>query len=296
MDFRTELDRLGKLVNGALEGYAAIGNTPQADIYKAMRYSLMAGGKRLRPVLALTVCTLLDGDMEDVMPYACGLEMIHTYSLIHDDLPAMDNDDFRRGSPTSHKVFGEAMAILAGDALLNRAFEVMLGYSLEKGDKLESRLKAIGTIAAAAGAEGMIGGQVVDLQSEGRPISGETLEYMHRCKTGALISAAVLSSAVLCGAGKSEFDALGKYASCLGLAFQIKDDILDVEGTQEMMGKAAGSDTSNQKSTFVTLYGLDESKKRLRKATADALGSLEIFGGKAGFLRMLAEYVESRDR
>lgn len=294
MDFKSGLERLTALVNDALEDYSEVKDAPEAVIYKAVKYSLMAGGKRLRPVLALAVAELLEGDEKDVLPYACAIEMIHTYSLIHDDLPAMDNDDYRRGIPTNHKVFGEAVAILAGDALLNRSFEIMIGHTLARGDRLPHRLRAMETIAEAAGVKGMIGGQVVDLESEGRSIGAETLEYMHRCKTGALIKAPVLSAAILCGAGGKEYAALEEYASCIGLAFQIKDDIMDVEGSLEEMGKAAGSDAANGKSTFITIYGLDGSRTMLASTVKKAVDALDIFGERASFLKELAEFIEKR--
>lgn len=294
MDFKTRFERWTTLVNDALDRYAEVRDTPGAVIYQAVRYSLLAGGKRLRPVIALAVAELLGGDENDVLPYACAIEMIHTYSLIHDDLPAMDNDDYRRGILTNHKVFGEAVAVLAGDALLNGAFELMLGNTLARGDRLPQRLRAINAVAEAAGMKGMIGGQVVDLESEGRSIDAETLEYMHRCKTGALIKAPVLSAAILCGADAGEFEALEEYSSCIGLAFQIKDDIMDVEGSFEDMGKPVGSDAANEKSTFITIYGLDESKKMLEATVKKAIEALGIFGGKAAFLKELAGYIEKR--
>lgn len=294
MDFKNRFDRWTALVNDALEGFVREKDTPEAVIYKAVRYSLMAGGKRMRPVLALAVAELLGGDENDVLPYACAIEMIHTYSLIHDDLPAMDNDDFRRGKPTNHKVFGEAVAVLAGDALLNGAFELMLSHTLSSGDNLPRRLKAMNVIAEAAGVKGMIAGQTVDLESEGRSISVETLEYMHRCKTGALIKAPVLSAAILCGAGGREYEALEEYSACIGLAFQIKDDIMDVEGSFEAMGKPVGSDAANEKSTFATLYGLEGSKEMLASTVKKAIEALRIFDGKAAFLEELAVYIEKR--
>lgn len=294
MDFNARFEKWSGLVNDALEDCLEVKDAPEATVYKAAKYSLMAGGKRLRPVLALAVGELLAGDEKDILPYACAIEMIHTYSLIHDDLPAMDNDDYRRGIPTNHRIFGEAMAILAGDALLNGAFELMLAHTLARGDRLAERLRAMERIAQAAGAGGMIGGQVVDLESEGREITPEILEYMHRCKTGALIKAPVLSAALLCGAEKDEGRALEEYAAAIGLAFQIKDDIMDVEGSFEEMGKPEGSDAANGKSTFVTVYGLEESQKRLAEAVNKATGALAVFEGRAGFLKELAEYIEKR--
>jgi len=295
MDFNAQMDKWTQLVNNALDDYLSINEGPGANIYNAMKYSLMAGGKRLRPVLALAVCEMLDGNRNEILPYACAIEMIHTYSLIHDDLPAMDNDDYRRGVPTNHKVFGEAMAILAGDALLNGAYELMLAASVSDSGNRDARLRAIHIIAQAAGVDGMICGQVVDMESEGKKIDKDTLEYMHRCKTGALIKAPVAASAVLCGASEKDIKNLESYAENIGLAFQIKDDIMDVNGDPGQMGKAAGSDAASGKSTYVTLYGLENARAMLDKTIADALGALEGFGDKAGFLKDLAAFIRDRD-
>lgn len=294
MDFKAQFDKWNLLVNNALDDYLTISDGPGSNIYRAMKYSLMAGGKRLRPVLSLAVCEMLGGDGNDVLPYACGIEMIHTYSLIHDDLPAMDNDDYRRGIPTNHKVFGDALAILAGDALLNKAFELMLSHTIANGDKLKVKLEAMHIIAGSAGAEGMIRGQVVDLESEGSIIPKGTLEFMHRCKTGALIKAPVLASALISGASEGEYMQLMKYAENIGLAFQIKDDIMDVKGSLEQMGKAAGSDAASNKSTYVTLYGVEEAEVLLDKAVNTAVDALECFGEKAGFLKALAVFIKDR--
>lgn len=295
MDFKTQFDKWNLLINNSLDDYLVISDGPGSIIYKAMKYSLMAGGKRLRPILALAVCEMLEGDRNDVLPYACAIEMIHTYSLIHDDLPAMDNDDYRRGIPTNHKVFGDAMAILAGDALLNKAFELMLSYTIANSDKLKVKLEAMHVIAESAGAEGMIRGQVVDLESEGTAIPKETLEYMHRCKTGALIKAPILASALLCGASEGEYRQLLKYAENIGLAFQIKDDIMDVKGSMEQMGKATGRDTAENKSTYVTLLGVNEAEKFLEKSVNEAVDALECFGEKAQFLKELAVFIKDRN-
>jgi geranylgeranyl diphosphate synthase, type II len=294
MDFKEKFDKWTGLVNDALDRYVAVKFTPEENIYKAMKYSLMAGGKRLRPVLALAVCEMLGGDENDILPYACAIEMIHTYSLIHDDLPAMDNDDYRRGMPTNHKVFGEAVAILAGDALLNFAFELMLRHTLSSDKKQSARLKAMETVARSAGVEGMIGGQVVDLESEGKSIPADLLEYMHKCKTGALIKAPVLAAAILFDAKPKEYGFLEEYSEKIGLAFQIKDDIMDVESSFEDMGKTAGSDAANGKSTFITLYGMEESKRLLNTSINQAVEALNFFGAKAAFLKELASYIEKR--
>ncbi|KEI78740.1 farnesyl-diphosphate synthase [Clostridium botulinum A2 117] len=224
-------------------------------IYEAMVYSLEAGGKRIRPVLFLNTYSLYKEDYKKAMPIAAAIEMIHTYSLIHDDLPAMDNDDLRRGKPTNHKIFGEAIAILAGDALLNEAMNIMFEYSLKNGEKA---LKACYTIAKAAGVDGMIGGQVVDILSEDKSISLDELYYMHKKKTGALIKASILAGAILGSATYTDIELLGEYGDNLGLAFQIKDDILDVEGDTTTLGKKTKSDEDNHKTTFVKVYGIEK--------------------------------------
>ena len=299
MSFKEKYDNWVGMVNISLEKLMEVKNAPEETVYNAMKYSIDAGGKRLRPVLAIAVCDMLGGNPEEIMPYACAIEMIHTYSLIHDDLPAMDNDDYRRGKLTNHKVFGEAMAILAGDALLNYAFEIMLedmNQCIPSGVSLENKTKAVHRIAKASGRSGMIGGQVVDLESEGKMITKEVLEYMHRCKTGALIKAPVLAAAALCNANHEDLQALDFYAEKLGLAFQIKDDILDVEGDLTSMGKMNGSDMAKGKSTFVSIYGLEESKKILHRITHEAAMSLEErFGEKAWLLKELAQYLINRE-
>ena len=296
MDFKAQFQNWVNLVNKTLDSLIIESqDLPQKSIYKSMQYSITAGGKRLRPVLAIAVCDMLDGDINEVLTYACAVEMIHTYSLIHDDLPAMDNDDYRRGKLTSHKVFGEAKAILAGDALLNYAFEVMLNYTIRHPNNILEKTKAMSIIAKASGVSGMIGGQVVDMESEGKEIPASLLEYMHRCKTGALINAPVMASAVLCKATPDIQDHLEQYAEKIGLAFQIKDDILDVEGNTEKLGKKIGSDVFNNKSTFVTIYGLEDSKKMLEKLTEEAANSLKIFGNKSEFLICLAQYLLARE-
>ncbi|HHW48581.1 MAG TPA: polyprenyl synthetase family protein [Clostridiaceae bacterium] len=304
-DFMVKYEEWLELVNKELDRLVVEKDTPEKDIYKAMRYSLMAGGKRLRPVLSLAVCDVFGGDMSDVIPFACAIEMIHTYSLIHDDLPSMDNDDYRRGRPTNHKVFGEGKAILAGDALLNYAFEIMLDnvlgsskdseFSSESYAKVLRKIKAMKIIANASGTSGMIGGQVVDLESEGKNIGADLLHYMHKNKTGALIKAPVLSSAVICGAEKDEYNNLEKYAENLGIAFQIKDDILDVEGSLETMGKNCHSDAAKMKSTFVTIYGLEKSKEMLNLVTGNAIKYIEEFGERGEFLKELALFLVNRN-
>ncbi len=231
-------------------------------IHQAMRYSVLAGGKRLRPILVIAGAEAASGQMADVLPTACAFELIHTYSLIHDDLPAMDDDDFRRGRPTSHKVFGEAIAILAGDALLTHAFGLVAVNFASGKAPLEVLPRVLDEITRAAGTAGMIGGQVVDIQSEGGAVSAPTLEYIHTHKTGALIRAAVRTGALLAGAAEPPLAALTAYGERLGLAFQIVDDILDVEGSLETLGKSAGSDRRKKKVTYPDHHGLDASKAR----------------------------------
>lgn len=295
MDFKSKLDSYVNIINKTLDCYITVKDSPEKTIYEAMRYSLMAGGKRLRPVLALAVCEMLGGDIDDVIPFACAVEMIHTYSLIHDDLPAMDNDDYRRGRLTNHKVFGEAMAILAGDALLNYAYELMLDFTYKNNQNLMGKIKAMSVIAKMSGVSGMIGGQVVDLESEGKNITPELLKYMHGCKTGALIKAPVLAAAAICNASKNDTDMLELFAQNIGLAFQIKDDILDVEGNMGILGKKTGSDAINNKSTFVSLYGLEDSKKMLVEITEQAVQCMDAFGERGIFLKNLADYLLKRE-
>ena len=268
----------------------AVGTQPPM-IFEAMHYSLFAGGKRLRPILLMAAADAVGGDGSHYMHTACGLEMIHTYSLIHDDLPAMDDDDLRRGKPTNHKVFGEGIAVLAGDGLLTAAFEVMLSQPGVKPDVL---VRVVRSIAAAAGATGMVGGQVIDLMSEGRSIDAATLKYMHQAKTGALFRAAITSGAILAGASAQQVTSLSEYAEQFGLAFQITDDVLDVAGSTEDIGKPVGSDEKNNKVTYVTLYSLSEAENMARKAVESALAALSGFGGEADVLRELVSYLVNR--
>ena len=293
-DFNNKYKQFVKVIDDALNTLATESNVPQKTVYDAMRYSLLAGGKRLRPVLMLAVCEMLGGKAEDVVPYACAIEMIHTYSLIHDDLPAMDNDDYRRGRVTNHKVYGEAIAILAGDGLLNLAFETMLMHAENYGSDLKRHVQAMKIIANASGVSGMIGGQVVDIEAEGRDISTELLEYLHRHKTGALIKAPVIAAAVLCGADETSVKCLESYAEKIGLAFQIKDDILDVEGSFDSLGKSVRKDIQKEKSTFVKLYGLEGAKNILNNITEEAVNQLAAFGNKADFLSELAYFIAGR--
>ncbi|MGI6328332.1 MAG: polyprenyl synthetase family protein [Dethiobacteria bacterium] len=304
MYLNTLLEERKAVIDTALRYFLPDETEYPSSINRALHYSVFAGGKRIRPILSLLTAELFSPDWQKVIPPACALELIHTYSLIHDDLPAMDNDDYRRGRLTSHKVFGEALAVLAGDALLTLAFEIMAGMK-ERYNRYASgywndvaaevKLKIIFEIAAAAGVNGMIGGQVVDLESEGKCISAETLDYIERHKTGALITASVRLGALASGAGRQDLCSLTKYADLLGRAFQVVDDLLDIEGDEEKMGKAKGMDAKNQKPTCVSLYGLNGAKKRREELYNLALKELDGFGDKADVLRELTRFILYRD-
>lgn len=257
----------------------------------SMSYSLMAGGKRLRPILLMAAADTVGADGTKFITAACALEMIHTYSLIHDDLPAMDNDDYRRGKLTNHKAYDEGTAILAGDALLTLAFSVILRQQDVPAERL---LRIVDEISRSAGAEGMVGGQMLDLEAENRRISMEELRRIHMGKTGALFRAALRSGAILAGASEQQLAALTAYADHFGLAFQITDDILDVVGTAEDIGKPVGSDEKNHKSTYVTLTSLDEAQSLARQTVESAVDALHIFGDEAAFLRELVLYLVRR--
>ena len=292
MQIEEVLKNKATLVNKALEKYMKHENNPQSIIYDAMEYSLFAGGIRLRPIILLLVCDLLYGNSDEVMPFSCAMEMIHTYSLIHDDLPAMDNDDLRRGKPTNHKVYGEAMAILAGDSLLNKAFEIVSSHKYKNQNQA---MKAIAVLAKSSGTEGMIGGQTVDIQSEGKKISEQELLYLHSLKTGAIIRSSGVIGAIMSGACEEQIKAVDEYCLNLGIAFQIQDDLLDVLGDIEKLGKATGSDSENEKTTFVTLFGIDGSKKAVCEYTKKAIDSLAVFEKKAEPLVALADYLIDRN-
>ena len=268
--------------------------TVPAEIHRAMRYSIFAGGKRLRPILTVASGDAFDAPSGMLYPVACALEMIHTYSLIHDDLPAMDNDDLRRGVPTCHKVFGEAMAILAGDALLTRAFEVIATLPVT-AEFQQRKVEVIAEIATAAGTvNALIGGQVVDILSEGKQITPETLDYIHNAKTGAMIRAAIRVGAIIGGASASELKAITRYGEAAGLAFQITDDLLDVLATSEQLGKTAGKDANVQKATYVALHGIDKSKQRARELTDEAIKSVCSLGRPSWALEAIARFFVER--
>ncbi len=260
---------------------------------ESMKYSLMAGGKRLRPIMLMAAADAVGAKGTDYLTTGCAMEMIHTYSLIHDDLPAMDDDDYRRGKLTNHKVYGAGMATLAGDALLTLAFEVMLR---QQGVSAETLVQVVREISQAAGPDGMGGGQALDLESEGKQISMETMKKIHLGKTGALFRAAIRSGAILGGASEDELQALTVYADNFGLAFQITDDILDVIGDEKVIGKPVGSDEKNHKSTYVTLTSLEEAQRLAQEAVDTAIDALKIFGEEADFLRELVAYLMKRNK
>ncbi|HHZ17276.1 MAG TPA: polyprenyl synthetase family protein [Clostridia bacterium] len=297
MDLKQYLQEKAALVNQELERLLPSDLYPPV-IHEAMRYSIFAGGKRLRPILCLAAAEAVGRGEEGntLLPVACALEMAHTYSLIHDDLPAMDNDDYRRGKLTNHMVFGEGLAILAGDALLTYAFEVLLRFARKCPDQTRA-LQVLEEIAVALGTQGMIGGQVVDLESEGK--SGlfnreELLSYIHTHKTGALFRAAIRAGAILAGANDAEVAALTEYAEQFGLAFQITDDLLDITGDEKCLGKPVGSDVKNQKITYPALYGLEESRSLAKKTIEAAVWALTNLPGQTMPLELLVRSLEKR--
>ena len=292
-DLNNYLKQQKALVDQALDQSIAIARPEK--IYESMRYSLLAGGKRLRPILCLATCDLIGGTVEMAMPTACALEMIHTMSLIHDDLPAMDNDDFRRGKPTNHKVYGEDIAILAGDGLLSYAFEYVATQT--KNVAPENIIRIVACLGRTVGAAGLVGGQVLDLESEGKlDITAETLSFIHSHKTGALLEASVVSGAIVANASDEDITRLSQYAQNIGLAFQIIDDILDITATDEQLGKTAGKDIEAKKATYPSLWGLEKSQAKAQELVDSAIAQLSIFGDKAEPLRAVAKYIVTRDR
>ena len=281
-------------VDDALATVLPPDETPPTSVHRAMRYSVMAGGKRLRPILVIAGAEAVGGTAETVMPTACALELIHTYSLIHDDLPAMDDDDYRRGRLTNHKVFGEAVAILAGDALLTYAFGLIAENAARVATGAAVVRDVIIEVVAAAGTRGMVGGQVVDIESEGKTVTAETLEYIHMHKTAALIRASLRVGARLAGAGAEPLAIIGDAGGSLGLAFQIVDDILDVEGTLAELGKTAGSDERKGKATYPAVHGIEASRAQARTLIARAKERLQCLGPGATSLCALADYILER--
>ncbi len=293
MELKEYLETRRLMVEEALEAALPEQEGPEARVIEAMRYSLFAGGKRLRPILCLAAAEAVGGEVEAAMPAACALEMIHTYSLIHDDLPAMDDDDLRRGVPTNHKVFGEAIAILAGDGLLTEAFVLLGHYNTLLPERA---LQLVGVIAKAASYRGMVGGQVVDMLSQNKPADLETVQQMHSRKTAALIAAAAESGALAGKGSEAQVAALARYGKAVGLAFQIADDILDIEGDTELLGKTTGADVARGKVTYPAAVGLERSRQAARGLVDDALAALEGFDDKAEPLRTLATYIITRSK
>lgn len=294
MDIKEYLAEKKAAIDSALQEFLPAENLKPEIIHKAMRYSVFAGGKRLRPILVMASAQAVGGSPCNVVPAACAMEMIHTYSLIHDDLPAMDNDDYRRGKLTNHKVFGEAIAVLAGDALLTHAFNVLTYCS--KVFPPERVNRVIGEISKAAGTFGMVGGQVADLEAEGKVISKEDLAYIHSNKTGALFIASVRTGGILSGATEEQLEALTLYGKHFGMAFQITDDILDVTGDSVKLGKMVGSDMRNNKATFPSLYGIEESRKTVKEESRRAEEIAEALGSSAQPLGQIVRYLVARDR
>jgi len=291
MNLPTFFEEDRKLIDAELERCMPAETVQPNSIHRAMRYSVQAGGKRMRPILCLESARIFSTEVTPVLPVACALEFIHTYSLIHDDLPALDNDDLRRGKPTCHKKFGEANAILAGDALLTLAFETIANASLEPG----RRVAILSHVAASAGTvNGMVGGQVADLEAEGRSIKPEELEYIHRSKTAALIRAAVVAGAIGGGADNENVARLKRFGDTIGWAFQVVDDILDVEESSAALGKTAGKDAAQQKATYPALFGLEKSRAFAADLESRAMAELQPYGNRAARLRELAELIVHR--
>ena len=299
MEFKEELKKYQNIVNEELEKYTKKGKCPEEILNNSMDYSLMAGGKRLRPILVIATYKLFKEDYEECMPFAVAIEMVHNFSLIHDDLPEIDNDDFRHGKPTNHKKFNHATALLAGDGLLNQAYIVIsdeILYSVENQYKenFDNKAKVFNEFTKAV--DRMIAGEYLDTGLEGQKISKDMLEYIHINKTGALLKLCARMGAILANSSEKDIERLTKYAEKIGLAFQIKDDILSEEGNPEITGKPVGNDKELGKCTYVSYYGLDGAKKELDKIVKEAIEELEIYGEKAEFLRQLAMYIKDRNK
>jgi geranylgeranyl diphosphate synthase type II len=294
MDIQRYLEQKRDDVDRFLESVIPGAKTQPTTLHESMRYSLFAGGKRVRPILAIAAAEAVGSPSKAILPVASSLELIHTYSLIHDDLPAMDNDDFRRGKPTNHKVYGEAMAILAGDALLTLAFELCSRPDLMGNLDPARQVQVVRELAYGSGNLGMVGGQVLDIQAENKDIDLKTLQTIHQHKTGMLIRAAVRMGAIAAGATQAQLDSLTKYAEDAGLAFQIADDVLNVTGTREELGKDANTDAKRGKKTYPTFYGVDGARKLADECAQRAIGRLSSFDAKADPLRELARYITSR--
>ena len=295
VNFKEELKKYQQQINQELEKYIKKEQCPEEILNKSMEYSLMAGGKRLRPILLIVTYKLFNKNVEKCMPYAVAIEMIHNFSLIHDDLPGIDNDDFRHGKPTNHKMFNEATAILAGDGLLNSAYMV-ISDDLSKSNKEDILPKMQVLKEYAIAVDRMLAGEYLDTEAEGKTISENELKYIHENKTGAILKASVRAGAILANATEEDLQKLTNYAEKIGLAFQIKDDILSEEGNEEILGKPVGNDKEAKKCTYVSQYGLQDAKKILNNITSEAIQELETYGEEAEFLKNLALYIQNRDK
>lgn len=294
-NLKSVLQEKRTVVEESLKRFLPTPETYPEILCKSIQYSLFAGGKRLRPILTLSSCEAIGGSIEDALPFACAIEMIHTYSLIHDDLPSMDDDTYRRGKLTNHKVFGEAMAILSGDALLTHAFFIMTDSGNIKNIRPSCVIQIVNEISSWCGINGMIAGQVTDIQSQNKRINKDMLRYIHINKTAALIKASVRAGAIVGGASQKNLDSLTEYGEKIGLAFQITDDILDIEGKMEKLGKDVGSDRRHKKATYPEYIGLEESKKKAEKLMGEAMDAIKGFGSRADLLKELAGFVLQRD-
>lgn len=295
MDFKVQLKKYQEQVNNELEKYSGKKDVPEKILNNSMEYSLMAGGKRLRPILVIATYEIFGKNINKCIPYAVAIEMVHNFSLIHDDLPGIDNDDFRHGKPTNHKKFNEATAILAGDGLLNQAY-IVISEDLIKSEseELKNKLKVFNEFSTAV--DRMIAGEYIDTEYEGKQITDEYLEYIHKNKTGALLKLCVRMGAILANANEKDLEKLTKYAEKIGLAFQIKDDILSEEGNEEILGKPVGNDKELEKCTYVSKYGLQGAKKILEEITKEAIEEIKEYGDRAEFLRELALYIKDRNK
>lgn len=295
MEFKDQLIQYQDIINKELKKYIKTDKCPEDILNKSMEYSLMAGGKRLRPILVIAGYKLFKNDIDKCMPFAVAIEMVHNFSLIHDDLPGIDNDDFRHGKPTNHKKFNEATAILAGDGLLNNAY-IVISEELKKSEneEINNKIKVFHEFSNAI--DRMIAGEYLDTEYEGKEISEEYLEYIHKNKTGALLKLSTRMGAILAEASEEDIDRLTKYSEKIGLAFQIKDDILSEEGNEEILGKPVGNDKKLQKCTYVSKYGIEGAKDILEQITKEAIEELKIYGDKAKFLKDLATYIKNRNK
>ena len=295
MEFKEQLKEYQEIINKELEKYIRREEVPEKKLNNSMEYSLMAGGKRIRPILVMATYKIFNDNIEKCMPYAVAIEMVHNFSLIHDDLPGIDNDDFRHGKPTNHKQFNEATAILAGDGLLNQAY-IVISEDLKKSsnEELKSKIQVFNEFSNAI--DRMIAGEYIDTEYEGKQISDDYLEYIHKNKTGALLRLCVRMGATLANATDIDLERLTSYSEKIGLAFQIKDDILSEEGDEEVLGKPVGNDKELEKCTYVSKYGLDGAKDILEKITKEALEEISVYGEKAVFLKELALYIKNRNK